>query len=89
MRTWIDAVNDGVLLRGIEVRGLEHHAIEIGLAVTGFDFYGDGRNPAGGEKFADVLLGDFHRELALGGADYGRLRLGRRGVRVNEVAAIG
>jgi hypothetical protein len=79
----------GYFFRASKVGRLEHQAVEVGLAVAGFDLDGRGRNPAVCEQLGDVLLGDFHHDLAVAVADHRGSGAAWGGVGVDEVAAVG
>ena len=89
LRTGINVIDDRIFLRRVEMRGREHHAVEIGLAVTRLHCDRGQRLPSVGHQLRDVLLGDLHHQLAVAVAHNRRLRLGRRRVGIDEIASIG
>jgi hypothetical protein len=89
LRTRVDVVDHRVLFRRIEVGRLEHHAVQIGLAITRLDDDRHRRHPAGSFQSRDIRLRDVGDGMAvLRAAQYRHRRLGRRGPGVHEQLVI-
>src|SRR5215468_5996038 len=56
LRAGIDHLDDGILLRGVEIRGLPDQRVQIGRSVLGFAAKRLGRFPAGLGQLAWVGL---------------------------------
>src|SRR5215472_1465517 len=89
LRTGIHMVHDGILLRRIEVRRLEHEAVKVSLTIARLYRNRDWRYPSGREQLRDILLRNLGHELTAGVAEHRYLRLRCRRRHIDEILAIG
>jgi hypothetical protein len=71
----VDVFDDGILLRGVEIRGTDDDAPDVGLAVAAFGHEDFRRRPAGGLQLRDVAALELHDDRAV--ARPAQLRHGR------------
>ena len=89
LRTGIDVVDDRIFLRRVEVRRLEHQAVEIGDAVARLHRDRNRRLPSGREQLRDVGLLERRDQLAVRVAQHrDRRHVGLR-IAVDEIFARG